>query len=449
MSPLRGSTRAAAQVLPFEISNPTLWNPLINFEKERLAMNKPKAPKTKQHAAAQPRKGGKKDARWHLAADTQWGSVSMGSADKPTKLSSARSRMTDGLNGGIVRNSRTVSAAPRIEQQEELVMQLVQSSVGFQSTELRFQPARETSFPWLYEIARKYQKWVAIEAEYEFRSNTSVVAPAGSQGRVVLAFNYDSLDPNLTSLQQAETIQPHAAGKPVDTIILDLNPILLSGGNPEGKYCRTGSVPAGGDLKTYDGGILYVCTSGFALDGAPIGEIYVRYRIRLLQPIITGMTVSPTQSSSAYAICDVDSRVMPAVGPYYVLPVDWTSGSTVRWNGIEMVLSGLNIVLPPGKYNLRGTVTVGDSTPAFNRVTGLSVSFLVNGAITDDTKAGKTSLLGAPGSNLLVARLAFTASLTLVVAPGDVITLQATASTAGAPGTLVLLETAGLLIETM
>lgn len=393
-----------------------------------------------------------KGPRWHLAADTQWGSVSVGSADKPTKLSSARTRYTDNINGSVVRNSRTVSAAPRIEQQEEVVMQLVQSSVGFESTELRFQPGREASFPWLFEIAKKYQKWVAIQAEYEFRSNTSVTAAAGGQGRVVLAFNYDSLDPNLTNLRQAETLQPHAAGKPVDTIVLTLDPRLLSGGS-DGRYVRPGQVPAGGDIKTYDGGILYVCTQGFALDGAPIGEVYVRYSIKMLQPIITGMTANPNQSPSLYARSLMNGVALGALGPpnLYIGDVLWQGGSgqATVWNGVEAIIAGTTFTLPAGRYSMRACATIAtlSGVTPVQQLTGGAITFLKNNSVFEDGQAGHSGLYGSPATSLTCSTMSMTATCTVLVEPGDAFSVRITGqSSIAAP---VFLDWAGLTIETI
>jgi len=53
-----------------------------------------------------------------------------------------------------------------------------------------------------------------------------------------------------------------------------------------------GGVVASTDIKTYDLGNLYLCTSGFAGDGTVCGELYVEYTVVLMTPQISSDAIS-------------------------------------------------------------------------------------------------------------------------------------------------------------
>jgi hypothetical protein len=50
-------------------------------------------------------------------------------------------------------------------------------------------------------------------------------------------------------------------------------------------FTLSGKQPANTDIKTYNAGNLYLCTSGFAADGVPCGVLTVHYDVELTVPI--------------------------------------------------------------------------------------------------------------------------------------------------------------------
>lgn len=102
------------------------------------------------------------------------------------------------------------------------------------------------------------------------------------QGNVVISCDYDSLDSQPASAEAMLKTDPHSEGMPHLIQCLRLDPAaLMKGGDGKSKYVRTGIVT--GDLKTYDGGTLYLSVDGLPddiVEGTALGELRVRYRIR-------------------------------------------------------------------------------------------------------------------------------------------------------------------------
>jgi len=184
-------------------------------------------------------------------------------------------------------------------------------SVSFSTTSYAFNPGLTTSFPRLSLEAALYEKYRVISAQPYYKPEVSGFATNGQSGKVMLSFNYNALAPLPVSKQQVEDTFPHADCMPYEDILLTLNPALLNA-DKSGKYVRTGAAPVGGDLKTYDGGQLFVSTYGNAATTV-IGELRVRYIIELEIPLLqystnltqqlhystlTGQSADPFQNGS-------------------------------------------------------------------------------------------------------------------------------------------------------
>lgn len=286
------------------------------------------------------------------------GSQSYGMGNKSTTRSARQ--MPKSLAGGMVRQLAgkprphargTVIDAP--QRHRELVSD-VTTSVGFEATQYRLQPADATTFPWLSTIAEKYQKWRIHSLKFEFVPTVGEFATAGQQGRVVLAFNYDPLDAILETIQQAEALEPKAVGLPTERRSVAVSPKLAT---PVPLLVRNGLVQTGQSLSAYDAGVLYVCTNGAdagVASGTKIGELFVDYTIELLQPILVPIYKSPPATHSTRLISDMSvTTTIPVTGSLENLP-----GLEVdsEWNGCGITIDATSggYLFQPGRYLVTG-----------------------------------------------------------------------------------------------
>lgn len=102
------------------------------------------------------------------------------------------------------------------------------------------------------------------------------------QGNVVISVDYDSSDAQPDSTDVMLKTDPHSEGMPHLIQSLRLDPAaMMKGGDGKAKYVRSDIVS--GDLKMYDGGVIYVAITGLPDDidaGTALGEIRLRYRLR-------------------------------------------------------------------------------------------------------------------------------------------------------------------------
>ena len=126
-----------------------------------------------------------------------------------------------------------------------------------------------------------------VQLVFTYKSTIADVNSANGQvGSVVTATNYNPSRSNFTNkMVMMEYAHAHTT-KAVDTNIhgVECAPSKLSGS--EGKYIRSGNVPSGEDIKTYDHGNfqIAVCGTPTVLADLPIGELWVDYTVQLRKP---------------------------------------------------------------------------------------------------------------------------------------------------------------------
>lgn len=174
----------------------------------------------------------------------------------------------------------------------------INGSTAFSTTPYALNPGQSATFPWAYKIAALYERWRTRYVEFYYKPQVSAYATNGQSGKVMLSFDYNASDSAPTTKQQVEDTRPHADAMPYEVVRLRLDPKLLN--SQDSKYVRPGGQPAGTDLKTYDGGVLYVSTDGNA-NANVIGELRVRYSFELMTPVLES-SVLPNVGAFAHIV---------------------------------------------------------------------------------------------------------------------------------------------------
>ena len=123
--------------------------------------------------------------------------------------------------------------------------------------------------------------------EYKSLYSDAVVTLNGSIGSVILATEYNAGAPVFASKQAMENYQFAQSSKPSCSI---LHPIECANRQNvlSELYIRSGAVPAGEDVKTYDFGDFQIASQGIPVQVANsppvLGELWVSYQIALLNP---------------------------------------------------------------------------------------------------------------------------------------------------------------------
>jgi hypothetical protein len=210
-------------------------------------------------------------------------------------------------------------------------------------------PGQASVFPWLSKKAQLYEKYQFKSLEFIYKPEVSSFATLGTEGKVILSFDYDSSDAPPTSKQQAEDTDPSADDLPSKEICLKMRPADLHK-NSDAKFVRPAGLPGGSDIKTFDCGNLYVSTSGLAASSGTLGEIWVRYNCILSVPILESTASAPT-NYFVTALFD-NAAVLTSTVTHQPLLAAANSTTVVSVNGIGVVNTAGSVVPPPGNYIL-------------------------------------------------------------------------------------------------
>jgi hypothetical protein len=274
-----------------------------------------------------------------------------------------------------------------------------------------------TTFPWGSKIAALYEKYEFERLEFYYKPVVNAFASQGGFGKVMLSALYDALGTPPATKQQVEDSVPHADCMPYEEVQLRLDPKQLKG-LMGGKYVRPGAQPANTDLRVYDGGTFYFSTSGFSATsiGTSIGELRVRYRVRVNTPLLEAAAV-------AGGVIHYSSIAATTANNF--AGGSFVSGGSVNLSNISV---GTNqIVFPqgvPGNYLLALQVQ-GATSAAALAVSSVGAASALN-LLTSVTKDAVSSVPSLAGTTTNAAMLLWTVTIpvagaTLTLTPSTIV----------------------------
>lgn len=168
----------------------------------------------------------------------------------------------------------------------------VSNSSAYSVEKHQVNPALAGSFPWLSNLAARYDKYRFKKLRFEYRS----VCATSKPGILMMSFDYNASDSAPTSkLIQAQTI-PNAENN------VWVSTELAVPCDDTWRYTRQ-TLIANTDIKTYDLGSLFVSTQYG--DGTVGGELYVDYTVELDKPTEKGnlsqlIVAAPTATTNVF-----------------------------------------------------------------------------------------------------------------------------------------------------
>jgi hypothetical protein len=271
-----------------------------------------------------------------------------------------------------------------------------------------------------------FEEYEFMGLAFEFRSTcgTAVGSTNTALGTVIMATEYDALDPSFTSKQQMEAYEGAISTVPYGNTchFVECAPRK----NPlETMYVRSGAIPTGADLHLYDQGNFQIATVGMQAANV-IGELWVTYHVKFRKPSlptpsggellyarfqgvintctaanllgVTATTALCRVSPSTLEALVVSSNVLtlPTQGTFLVA-VAATDGATSLAGPLSVASVGSNVGLVSSRWNggsthIRTSWTTNLSTSMF------IVSVLGNGTTSANQITFAAPLLMAAGN---------------------------------------------------
>jgi len=161
--------------------------------------------------------------------------------------------------------------------------------------EFSLNPGLSTTFPWLSDIAKKFQEYrvKGMVFHYVPTSGSAVSTTNPALGSVMLQTTYRASDTApaskvemLNEYWSSEACPCEAFAHPIECDPKE-NPFST-------QYVRGGLIPATDNILMYDLGKTFVATSGMPATGNVVGDLWITYEIELRKPVLNS-SVSESQ----------------------------------------------------------------------------------------------------------------------------------------------------------
>lgn len=199
------------------------------------------------------------------------------------------------LQGGYITNPRT-SPKSEVYSFDERVT-AVTGNVSFAVKNIfALNPANSTTFPWLNNIAKLYERYQFEELKICFQHDVSQFATQGQTGLLYLSAFYDAASAAPTTAVHIADSDPRVFGMPNENLCLTLAPHAMHpGGIP--KFCRPGMLPGQSDIKEYDAGNVFYSAQG-CQNASEVGFLQIKGRVRLFTRMLEPSLVNAPINNS-------------------------------------------------------------------------------------------------------------------------------------------------------
>lgn len=192
------------------------------------------------------------------------------------------------IRGGGNVNFGNRTASSIVIEREEFVGAIVSSSTakGATITKYRFNPGNYVVAPWGSAIALGYESWEPLQAFvlYKPTSGDALNSTDSSLGKVVLAAQYNTYARDWDSVIELENANDSVIAKPSQAMALGLECARNLRGAKTLYVSATD--PNNSGKAFYDLCDFYAASVGCQGTSVRLGDLFVRYKIRLFNPIV-------------------------------------------------------------------------------------------------------------------------------------------------------------------
>lgn len=254
-------------------------------------------------------------------------------------------------------------------------------------------PGLRTSFPWLNQIASRYESYHFTRLDFKFNTER----PTTESGYVAIVPDYDPTDP--APLDKVTALQYESAAKsaPWENLIQVNRRTNLS--KRSSYFVRQGVLSASENLGLYDSGNIFICVGGNS-GNVVLGELWCDYEVVFETPQIDSNYGNDSMKSTG-------GGTLSGSNPMGTLPVTvfgrtnlgtWNNSSlftfSVNYQGIFVIdLVGTSLVAVP----VTGSATHSGGTVANAAATSSLTNVIVSAL------AGQTIQIGTVGATVTSA----------------------------------------------
>lgn len=373
---------------------------VMNSNKNNLPKRAPRAQKKQQppqsKGPAKPEEGNRNLRRAAARAQNK----SMASAYAPNAIATGTKSMEPLIRGG--RNSCRIV-------HRELVASISGSASFTVGQSIPLNPGLASSFPWLASQAQAWEEYRFHKLKFCYYTRTGTQ----TTGSLQIVPDYDAADAAPATEQIASSFEDVVEDAPWKDLECRLNPQAMYSMGPK-KFIRTGALAANLDIKTYDVGQLFVCST----DGAAVnwGKLWVEYDVEFFVPASPSSgivfaasqhetSVDPTSSSllptpvvlpGSSVLASVAGNVLTFLSAGRFLVTQYLAATSVTAVSVTAAAGGA-LIATYGSPNSLNHAGQGGGTEA--------IYVLMMDAVIGSTLTISNTIVGGTKSELLIAQV--------------------------------------------
>ncbi len=229
----------------------------------------------------------------------------------------------------------------------------VNGSSAFSLTSYALNPGNATTFPFASRTAANYDRYEIDFLEVYYKPSQSMFSTQGAAGMVGISVVADAKQSPPSTKVMAEVCQVKTLGLVSKSHLVKVPKKFMMSATNQKHLVRSGQLPGGADITLYDCGQIFFWTQGEA-NSNEIGELRIRYKFRLLNPVLETSTTAPTNYRVAWLTSNGAESCTTAVSKTLAL-------ATTAANGIGLTNTSGSIILPIGNYTITGFMIVQDT----------------------------------------------------------------------------------------
>lgn len=221
---------------------------------------------------------------------------------------------------------------------------------------LPLNPGNQDIMPWMSRVAPNYESYVFETLEIEYRP----LVPATQSGRVYLTVDYDVSDPAPTDKSEFMSMHGAESQSIWAPIVMrcdakDLKKI------PQ-RFVLDEPVPSGTDARLYNTGNIFIALDGVGSGSYPfkVGEIYVKYKVKLMTPQL---------GKSA----DSGSLSVPGAQTVLATPFANTTGASALGTAVKIADASSILFAEKGRYQVDYVGNFTGGAPSTTQPAAMSV----------------------------------------------------------------------------
>lgn len=273
----------------------------------------------------------------------------------------------------------------------EYLGDIVSSSVAgdFELSSYPINIGLSETFPWGHSIGTCFEQYRVLGMVFQFKTTSSDALNSTNTalGKVIMATQYNSADPDFSSSQQMLNHTFCTSGKPSQSLLhpIECNPNQT----PIDKlYTRGGEIDEGTDIRLYDLGNFQIASMGMQGTSVRIGELWVSYEVELFKPTASNVAGFDVQTDhfSLVSVGNADPLGNDGTEPYA-----GSMGGTIENSGTEYHFP---VHLQVGCFLVSYSVVGGSTAVTGPNITGTGLTILSmfkNNQATSNSNTGTTT----------------------------------------------------------